>query len=144
MSLTFTVGGKTMTAAQVEAKESMRQKSPVAKKEAPKRVFQQADAGELRGYRVNGYPPGTDANVTGDLYKDACTKQFEPGGKPAGSLEEFARRWYAKNKPKSLRSKPYELEDAAEQCAEMARKAGWERVTVEPLLYAKEQKALFA
>lgn len=144
MSLTFTVGGKTMTAAQVEARESMRPKASTAKKEAPKRVFQQADAGELRGYRVTGYEPGTDAEVTGHLYREAVKRQSEPGGKPTGSLEEFVRLWYAKNKPKSLRSKPYELEDAAEQCADMARKAGWERVTVEPLLYAKEQEALFA
>lgn len=30
----------------------------------------------------------------------------------------------------SVRSKPYEILEAAEQCAEMARKAGWEDVEI--------------
>lgn len=43
-------------------------------------------------------------------------------------------RFMLKNKAKRVRNKPYELEVAAEQCAELARKAGWKQVRVEELM----------
>lgn len=37
-------------------------------------------------------------------------------------------------KPKRARTKPYELEAAADECAELCRKAGWKNVRVEELM----------
>lgn len=39
-----------------------------------------------------------------------------------------------KNKPKKLRTRPYELESAAKQCAAMAVADGYVHVTVEEIL----------
>lgn len=44
--------------------------------------------------------------------------------------------WMAGHKPKRVRTKPYEIESAADLCADLARKAGWVRVTVEELMKA--------
>jgi hypothetical protein len=41
-----------------------------------------------------------------------------------------------KAKPKRLRSKPYAIASAADQCAELARKAGWKNVRVEEVMKA--------
>jgi hypothetical protein len=55
-------------------------------------------------------------------------------GKPVGTLAEFTARWMSKNKPKRARSKPYEIESAADQCAALMTKAGWLHVRVDELM----------
>ena len=52
---------------------------------------------------------------------------------PAAWDEEAYMR---KAKPTKARAKPYDLESAADQCAEMLRAAGWKGVRVEELLRA--------
>ena len=46
--------------------------------------------------------------------------------------------WRSTTKPKAVRSKPYEVPEAAEQCAAMARKAGWLDVAVVAIAKSKE------
>lgn len=41
--------------------------------------------------------------------------------------------WLRNARQKPLRAKPYAVQDAAETCAELARKAGWLQVTVTPI-----------
>ena len=41
--------------------------------------------------------------------------------------------WLRNAKQKPVRAKPYAIQDAAETCAELARKAGWVQVTVTPI-----------
>lgn len=47
--------------------------------------------------------------------------------------------WIASAPLRPVRSKPYEVPDAARVCADLARKAGWLRVTVEELKKGDEK-----
>jgi hypothetical protein len=51
-----------------------------------------------------------------------------------GTIGDFTTCWLGKHAPKRVRSKPYSLAEAADVCAELARKAGWQHVRVDELL----------
>jgi hypothetical protein len=104
-------------------------------KDSLKRVENRADAKLSMGFAVLGYSPAHWAQKDA-AYRDAIeANRNEPEvNKHPGTLDEFERRWMNKNKPLRARSKPYELEDAANTCAELMRKAGWLHVRVEELM----------
>jgi hypothetical protein len=108
---------------------------PKAAAEGLRRVETRSEAKRSDGFVVTGYSPEdwSDRAVT----YDHELKRFQDAGlgaKNPGTLDEFTAKWMQENKPKRARSKPYEVEAAADQCAEMMRKAGWLHVTVSELL----------
>lgn len=96
----------------------------------PKRVS--AAPGEYhKGFAVEGIPPGA---------LEAAKEAHEC--ERATAIREGAKRipeewneltWIAKAKTKRVRTKAYEVPEAAMLCKEMAEKAGWLRVAVRPL-----------
>lgn len=106
-----------------------------ATKETLKRVDSRSDAKVSDGFVVLGYQPEVWADI--EVYYGHAVKANENApekNKHPGTLAEFTQRWMSKNKPKRARTKPYELESAADQCAELCRKAGWMHVRVEELM----------
>lgn len=126
MSLTFNIGGRIVTA------DELRANAPKAKPrtttEGLKTVDDRASAKESMGFIVDGYSPEEWDSRIG-VYKLAV-EAVKQGGKNPGTLEEFTAKWMRHNKPTKARSKPYELEEAADTCAEMLRRAGWVHVRV--------------
>lgn len=108
---------------------------PKSTSAALKRVDCRDEAKESDGFVVIGYSPEQQEALSAD-YADAKRRfdEAELRAEPAGTLEEFASKWMAKNKPKRARSKPYEIESAADLCADLMRKAGWLHVRVDELL----------
>ena len=88
-------------------------KKPVEKEVKPKPVPQSYH----RGWRVKGIEPGRlesarmEARLRGEDFDD--------------------KNWLMNAKKTPLRSKPYELYEAAETCKRIAEKAGWLRVIIE-------------
>ena len=83
---------------------------PVAPKVKP------APAPFHKGWRVQGIPPEALAAA-----RDACKHN---------GLKWDRDAWLMNAKAKPVRSKPYSLHTAANECAELAKKAGWLRVEV--------------
>jgi hypothetical protein len=129
--ITFNVGGREVTASQLIATAPKRKPKPAA--ESLKRVDAREHAKESDGFAVLGYSPAHWAQRETD-YTAAMLSFKTGGGKNPGTAEEFTTRWMQKNKPKRARTKPYEIESAADQCAELMRKAGWLHVRVEELM----------
>jgi len=75
-----------------------------------------------KGFRVVGLPPGSmdEARIKHD-------KQQVDAKEPKPFSESH---WLANAHAKPVRSKPYEIQDSARQCALLAEKAGWLRVQV--------------
>lgn len=70
------------------------------------------------GWRVVGVPPGAQADA-------------ERAHKDAGSAKQWdAEVWLRKFKKKAVRTKPYEVRDAATVCADLAEKAGWTHLEI--------------
>lgn len=94
-----------------------------------------------KGYAVVGRPPGA-IKSSQELAERLCAEWASmSGAKRSEALKNGQRpplAWdlnrYLKTKPPRVRSKPYEIPSAAEECAEMARKTGWEYVEVVPLV----------
>jgi hypothetical protein len=137
----FTVGGRQVTAAQFKATAK---KAPSrVSAQASKRVESRSDANISQGFAVLGYSPDHWSQKDA-AYREAI-KAYEAAPETAkhpGTPDEFELRWMARNKPKRARSNPYELEEAADLCAEMMRKAGWLHVHVEELLRRSDDPAL--
>lgn len=88
-----------------------------------------------KGFRVVGIPPG--AFDAAKLQHEADVRYAERmNERPPAPLvyETFANGF----KSKPVRSKPYELREAADQCRELAIKAGWDRVFVVEIKRTKE------
>jgi hypothetical protein len=139
--ITYTVGGRQVTADQFKA--TAKKAPPRVSATASKRVESRSDANISQGFAVLGYSPDHWAEKDA-TYREAL-KAYEAAPETAkhpGAPDEFEIRWISKNKPRRARSKPYELESAAEQCAEMMRKAGWLHVRVEELLRRSDDPAL--
>lgn len=124
MPLTFLVNGREVTAEQFQSQ---------AEKKKPKPVQEQK--GYHKGFRVVGHAPGAmeEARTQRELdieHYDKCSYQerAELGlEKPKPWDEDF---WRRNSKKTALRSKPYEIYEAAELCADMARQDGWEDVEI--------------
>lgn len=111
---------------------------PTAGTRKPARPKKDAPAEFHKGFRVEGHPPGALESA-----REAAIKECEEWGRL--TEKERNRRtsegmrspkpwdedtWRARTKLKPVRSKPYELAQAADVCADMARKAGWLDVRV--------------
>lgn len=92
----------------------------------PKRPKKEQAESYHNGWRVQGIPPG----ALEDAYKGhlAQAAMLRAGGKEAKEWSE--EHWLMNAKRKPVRSKPYEVPQAAQECKAMAEKAGWLRVEV--------------
>ncbi len=131
LGLLFVLGERVVPAYELMA----RPKPKASKGVAMKRTRERDEATHSAGFMVLGYTPTTWANLPG-LHTEAM--RLHTAGptehKHPGDFEEWRARWMTKNKPKRVRSKPYELEDAANVCAELARKAGWMHVRLDEVM----------
>jgi hypothetical protein len=124
VSLTFKLGDKIVT------EQSLIMSAPKKKaKKSDLKTVKDRDAAKVSmGFVVEGYSP---SYWSGRLIDYGIALK---GKKHPGTLEEYEPAWRSKNKPKRARSKPYEIESSADQCAEMLRDAGWRHVAVRELL----------
>lgn len=116
----------------VSAEELTRTAKPVAKK-----TTQGAD-NYHKGWRVAGHPPGSmeTAKALADEAwlrwerKDEAqkAKAMRGGEKPPKPWDEAA--WHLRAPLKAVRSKPYEVPEAADECRLLALKSGWMDVVV--------------
>lgn len=84
-----------------------------------------------KGYAVEGFQPGV-FDAARATYIKAREVAISEGAKKIP--EEWSERaWLAKAKPKRVRTKPYELHQAATECKALAEKAGWTHVEVRAL-----------
>lgn len=77
------------------------------------------------GWKVQGIPPGALEAARAQHAADVRYAQAT-GAKMPKEWDEG--NWLMNAKRRPVRGKPYELEQAARQCAELAEKAGWLRV----------------
>lgn len=124
MPLTFTVNGRVVDADQFEA---------MATKKKPRAVSLQSSY--HKGFRVVGHKAGAMEEARQQSEHDHAgylrltpAERLQRGMKQPKPWDEES--WRRNSKKDSVRSKPYEILEAAEQCAEMARKAGWEDVEI--------------
>lgn len=110
------------------------------KKRAVKRIASVNDEGFHKGWRVVGIPGDALRQAEQDhprLIADAESwnrrVQQERGIGKAVSVPGpwDADKWLNEAKLRPVRSKPYEILSAANECAELARKAGWLRVSLQ-------------
>ena len=83
-----------------------------------------------KGWRVVGIPPCLleKAQAEHASVIETARKAGLPGDKPFDQPE-----WLRKQRRQAVRSKPYNLREAAAQCAELATKGGWLEVRVNEL-----------
>lgn len=88
-------------------------KKPSKKKDAPDKFH--------KGWRV----VGVKAEAAEEAAREHAAKarEAERKGKPIPAFNLDS--WLLKARKKALRSKPYELESAAHECARLAKQAGW-------------------
>jgi hypothetical protein len=88
-----------------------------------------------KGWRVTGLPPGSQEKAEQDHATEIARVQDHNAAHPSNRIRVpkpwDAEFWLRTARGIAVRSKPYELPEAAQQCAEMAEKAGWLRVRVE-------------
>lgn len=130
MTLQFIRRGVVMTADELVAATP---KTPRVSSPRAKVVDSRDDATESHGFLVTGYPPERWAQIPADYAFERA--RFDKGERRSpGTQDEFMREWRRTHKPGRVRSKPYELEQAAARCAEMATRAGWMEVVVKEVL----------
>lgn len=105
-----------------------------------KRVDNPADAKFSVGWFVLGFSPEHLQQAEKQRGIDIAGAKALNAGEPHKPMP-IPREWnqdeYMQTaKPKRVRAKPFEIESSADQCAELARKAGWLCVTVEQDLKA--------
>lgn len=99
------------------------------KADAPKKVRKAEAPGSYhKGFRVVGLPPGTTeeariANEKARVMVAMCGTGRMPAPWDAATFQMNAKK-------KAIRTKAYELRAAADECAALAVKAGWEAVEV--------------
>jgi hypothetical protein len=81
-----------------------------------------------KGWKVVGIPPGeyeraVEENTRQQAIDEKCNSEVRKDLPPY-------EVWRNSAKLKPVRSKPYEIHEAADQCADLARKAGWDKVYV--------------
>lgn len=96
----------------------------------PKRASN-APAEFHKGFAVEGIPPGALEDAREAHNCERATALREGAKRIPEEWNELT--WLAKAKAKRVRTKAYEVPEAAMLCKEMAEKAGWLRVTVRPL-----------
>lgn len=81
-----------------------------------------------KGWRVQGIPPGALEEAREGHARAVKAAQTQAGVRMPKEWDEG--HWLMNAKRKAVRSKPYEVPEAAQQCKELAEKAGWLRVEV--------------
>lgn len=94
----------------------------------PVKPKQEKPAEYHNGWRVQGIPPGALDDARQLHAEEVRRAGSVPGAKMPKPWDEGAWLMNAKRKP--VRSKPYEAESAARECATLAEKCGWLRVEV--------------
>lgn len=124
MSLTFVnVHGKTISPARMAA-----MRAEALEQERQKRAASKGDqVSSHKGWRVTGIPPEALPKAK-EEHARLQVMARKAGGKPVEDFDEQA--WLRKAKRSAVRSKPYHLEAAAQQCKELANKAGWVEVQI--------------
>ncbi len=121
--LKFIVNGRELDAAQVKATAA---KAPPRVSTSLKTVHQRDQAKASQGFVVLGYSPEHWDERVADRAEALRLHLLDPKEtKHPGELEDWTPKWMAKHKPKRVRSKPYELESAADECGQLAVRAGW-------------------
>lgn len=129
-TMTYTVGGRTVDAQGIAIMAAM-QRTAKPKKEAP--------AAFHRGYLVEGFPPGYPEQCQSIAEAAVAAWDALPDAEKARRIKEDGarrpkpwdgQRWLVEAKRKKVRSKPYELLSAAEECKAIAERAGWTHVRV--------------
>lgn len=94
--------------------------------QAPKKKARPQKDSFHNGWRVQGIPPGAleDARKAADAEAAHARRQ---GQEPKAWDEQH---WLMNAKRKPVRSKPYEIPAAAEECRRLAQAAGWLRVEI--------------
>lgn len=134
----FVFNGKSLSAEELNEIAKKQAKKTPTRSAFVRKVDNHQEATLSYGWVVSGYSPDRwnarvhDYELAKDDHRKAPLKVKSPG-----SLEDFERTWMKKNKPKKLRSRPYEIESAAKQCAAMAAADGYIHVTVEEILKAE-------
>lgn len=98
-----------------------------------------------KGWRVQGHPPGAmeEAKAEAERLTRIWNEQSEAD--KAAALRSGDRapavwneaQWRRETRKKPVRSKPYEVPEAARLCADMATKAGWLDIEVAELKKSK-------
>ena len=91
--------------------------------ERQRRLTAKADPVSVhKGWRVSGIAPGL-LDEAKQAHERLCQMAQKAGGKPPEPFDQTA--WLRTAKRTAVRSKPYILQEAAQQCKELAVKAGW-------------------
>jgi hypothetical protein len=86
------------------------------------------------GFAVIGFPPGTSDRFTNLYFERLREQEKPPAANPhPGMLDSFIRRRFAETKPQQI-ERLFELRSAADECARLAMRAGWENVKIEVLV----------
>lgn len=83
-----------------------------------------------KGWRVTGIKPGLLEKARAE-HASLQASARKVGGKEIADFDEAA--WQRRAKRTPVRSKPYNLNDAANQCAALAAKAGWIDVRIQEI-----------
>lgn len=79
------------------------------------------------GWRVQGIPPGALEEAR-EASRRVAKMAEVAGGRPIPAFNEA--NWLMNAKSKAVRSKPFEVPEAAQECKALAEKFGWLRVEV--------------
>lgn len=128
--------GQPLNIAGMEALAKL-QKRPEPKAEDPAEFH--------KGWRVQGHPPGAMEAARAEAEKlcrewNEQTEQEKAEAIRSGDRAPVAwneSQWRRETRKKPVRSKPYEIPDAARQCADLAAKAGWLDIEVAELKKSK-------
>ena len=91
--------------------------------ERQRRLAAKADSVSVhKGWRVSGIKPGMLEEAK-QAHERRCQMAQKAGGRPPEPFDETA--WLRTAKRTALRSKPWTLQAAAQQCKEIAIKTGW-------------------
>ena len=127
MSLTFVNhNGEPISATRMAA-----MRAQGAELERLRRLAAKADPVSVhKGWRVSGIKPGM-LDEAKQAHERLCQMAQKAGGKPPEPFDETA--WLRAAKRTAVRSKPYILQEAAQQCKELAIKAGWLEVQIQEI-----------
>lgn len=129
--LQFVVAGRLVDREQLIAQAEKRPPKP---RETAKPTADRASATKSLGFVVLGYSPADLARREKDFTHEC--EQRKARAAIASDRAEFDAKWLARNKPRRVRQRPYELPAGADAAADLARKAGWFDVNVQELLLA--------
>lgn len=98
------------------------------------------------GWRVVGHPPGACASAQAEIAEAWRKWNAHTGEQRSAALKRGERSpdmwdetlWRNRTKKRNINGRPYGIPQAADECAELARKAGWEDVQVIELKKGEE------